>query len=85
MSQLNDSQQRPPGLGPLAVRKAGHSALIVIACIAIWAISTRASGYFWPGWVILIATLSFLTQVGKAAFGDGNARKKLENRYHGSR
>ena len=85
MSQLNDSQQRPPGLGPLAVRKAGHSALIVIACIAIWAISTGASGYFWPGWVILIATLSFLAQVGKAALGDGNARKKLENRYRGSR
>jgi hypothetical protein len=84
MSQLNDSKQRP-GLGPLAVRKAGHSALIVVACIAIWAISTGASGYFWPGWVILVAMLSFLAQVGKAAFGDGNARKKLDNRYGGSR
>jgi hypothetical protein len=85
MSQLNDSRQRPPGLGLVAARKAVHSALIVIACIAIWAISTGASGYFWPGWVILIATLSFLAQVGKAAIGDGNARKKLENRYGGSR
>ena len=85
MSQLNDSHQQPPGLGALAARKAGHSALIVIACVAIWAISTHASGYFWPGWVILVATLSFLAQVGKAAIGDGNARKKLEDRYGGSR
>ena len=85
MSQLNDSTLRPPGLAVLAARKAGHAVLTVIVCIVIWALSSHAGGYFWPGWVILIASLDFLIEVGKAALGDVKEREKLEKRYGGSR
>lgn len=80
MSQPNDSNPRP-SLALLAARQAGHSALTIVVCIVIWALSNNASGYFWPGWVILVAALSFLTQVGKAALGDAKERESLEKRY----
>ena len=80
MPQHNDSQPHTP-LRLLATRKAGHSALIVTVCILVWAITTSASGYFWPAWVILVAALSFLAQVGKAALGNTKQREKLEHRY----
>jgi hypothetical protein len=81
MSELNHHTRPRPRLGELAARKAGHSALTVIVCITIWALSSNASGYFWPGWVILIAALDFLTNVGKAALGDAKEREKLEKQY----
>ena len=84
MSQPTDSKPRPP-LALLAARQAGHSALTIVVCIVIWAFSGDASGYFWPGWVILVAVLGFLTQVGKAALGDAKERENLEKRYGGSR
>jgi hypothetical protein len=81
MSQLNDSSPPRPGLVKLAARKAGHDALTVIVCIVIWALSSHAGGYFWPGWVIVIAGLDFLIHVGKAALGDAKECAKLEKRY----
>jgi hypothetical protein len=84
MSQLNDSARPPFSLAKLAGRKAGHSALAIIVCIVIWALSSNASGYFWPGWVILIASLDFLVCVGKAALGDVKEREKLERQYGSS-
>ena len=67
-----------------AAREAGHSALTVIVCVILWAFTTHGGGYFWPGWVILAAVLSFVTRVGKAALGDAKEGEKLEKRY-GSR
>jgi hypothetical protein len=81
VSQLNDSPQPPSRLAKLAARKAGHAALAIVVCIVIWAFSSDASGYFWPGWVILIATLDCVVSVGKAALGDVKERAKLEKRY----
>jgi hypothetical protein len=82
MTQLSNDSLRPQsGLGKLAARKAGHSTIAVVVCIVIWALSNNASGYFWPGWVILIASLDFLVNVGKAALGDAKERAKLEKQY----
>ncbi len=50
-------------------------------CILVWAATTDAGGYFWPGWVMFVAVLGFLTQVGKAALGDAEQREELEKRY----
>jgi hypothetical protein len=80
MSPLNDSTRTRPSLGKLAARKAGHSAITIVVCIVIWALSSHG-GYFWPGWVILIGGLDFLTNVGKAALGDAKEREKLEKRF----
>ncbi len=68
-------------LKKLAGRKAGHSAIAITVCVVIWALSTHGGGYFWPGWVILIAALDFLVNVGKAALGDAKERQKLERQY----
>jgi hypothetical protein len=81
MSTLTDPTRPASGLGKLAARKAGHSAIAIVVCIVIWAFSGDAAGYFWPGWVILIATLDFVVEVGKAALGDAKEREKLEKRY----
>jgi hypothetical protein len=81
MSPLTDSPRPASGLGKLAARKAGHAGIAVVVCVVIWAFSSDAGGYFWPGWVILIATLDFLTHVGKAALGDVKEREKLEKQY----
>jgi len=81
MTQLNDSAQTRSSLGKLAARKAGHSAITIAVCVVIWALSSNASGYFWPGWVILIGGLDLLVNVGKAALGDAKERAKLEKRY----
>jgi hypothetical protein len=85
MSQLTESNGARPSLALLAARKAGHAAITVIVCIVIWAVSSDAGGYFWPGWVILIAGLDFLIHVGKAVLGDAKEREQLEQRYGGSR
>ena len=71
-------------LKKLAGRKAGDSAIAVAVCVVIWAFSTHGGGYFWPGWVILIAALDFLVNVGKAALGDAREREKLERKYGGA-
>ena len=81
MSQLNESIRARPSLAKLAARKAGHDALTIIVCVVIWALSSHADGYFWPGWVIAIAGLDFLVNVGKSALGDAKERAKLEKRY----
>jgi hypothetical protein len=85
MSQLSNPTPARSSLGKLAARKAGHSAITIVVCIVIWALSSHASGYFWPGWVILIAALDFLVNVGKAALGDAKEREKLEKRYGDAR
>jgi hypothetical protein len=85
MTQLKDSTPTRPSLGKLAARKAGHSVIAIVVCTVIWALSSDASGYFWPGWVVLIAGLDFLVNVGKAALGDAKEREKLEKRYGDAR
>jgi hypothetical protein len=85
MPQLNESSQSRTQLATLAGRKAGHAAIVIAVCVLIWAFTNPSGGSFWPGWVIFIAVLDFLVNVGKAAFGDANTRKKtrekLEKRY----
>jgi hypothetical protein len=81
MSHLDNSTKPRYGLAKLAGRMAGHSAITIVVCVVIWALSSHGSGYFWPGWVIVIAGLDFLTRVGKAALGDAKEREKLEKRY----
>ena len=68
-------------LRTLALRKAGHSAIVIAVCVVIWAFTNPSGGSFWPEWVIFIATLDYVVNVGKAALGDTKARTKLEKKY----
>ena len=68
-------------LRTLALRKAGHSAIAIAVCVVIWAFTNPSGGSFWPEWVIFIAALDYITNVGKAALGDTKARTKLEKKY----
>jgi hypothetical protein len=80
------SQPNPgPSLARLAARQASHAALVSTISVVVWAVSTDASGYFWPGWVMVVALLAFVTRVGRAALGDAEEIHKLEMRYGGAR
>jgi hypothetical protein len=68
-------------LRTLALRKAGHSAIGIAVCVVIWAFTNPSGGSFWPEWVIFIAALDYIINVGKAALGDTKARTKLEKKY----
>jgi hypothetical protein len=72
-------------LSRLAARQAGYSASIVAVSTVVWAVSTDAGGYFWPGWVMVAALLGFVTRVGRAALGDAEEMRKLEVRFGGAR
>jgi hypothetical protein len=78
-SHVNDSKQRLSKLALLAARNAGHSALIVIICILVWAVTTDAGGYFWPGWVMLVAVLSFSRRSARPRSAIANSARSSKN------
>jgi hypothetical protein len=69
MSQRNDSLSR------FAARQAAYSAATVAVSTVVWAVSTDAGGYFWPGWVLVAALLGFITRVGRAALAEAYAAR----------
>jgi hypothetical protein len=83
-SQLNDSKPSP-SVGRLAARYAALSSLIVTVSIVVWAVSTDASGYFWPGWAAVVALYVFIARVGRAALGDAEEIHKLQLHLGGAR
>jgi len=87
LSQLPARQAEPalprrPSLALLAARQAGYSAVVILVCSLVW-LFTGANGDFWPRWVILVLAISLVVRVGRAAFGDVEAREKLERRFGG--
>ena len=83
-SQQDDSKLRPP-IARLAARQWAYSASIVTLAVLVWSVSTDASGYFWPGWVMVIVLFAFITRVGRAALRETTEIYKLEVRCGGAR